>query len=84
MKSDALNILIVEDELLIAEMLQSILVELKYNVVAKANNFASTFAMLKKHPNINFVFLDINLSEKKQALMLQKKLMPNSGFHLFF
>lgn len=62
-----LNILIIEDELLIAEMLKEMLVELNYNVIAIAQNFDKASNALQTNANINFVFLDINLSESKSG-----------------
>lgn len=63
-----LNILIVEDELLIAEMLKEMLLELKYNVVALARNYAMAVDHLKNNSTINFVIVDVNLSEEKTGI----------------
>ena len=80
--SNKLNILIVEDELLIAEMLKETLLELNYNVLAMARNFETATRELKKNPNINFVFLDINLSEQKTGFDVAERL--NVQFNIPF
>lgn len=77
-----LKILIVEDELLIAEMLKETLLELNYNVLAMARNFETATLELEKNPNINFVFLDINLSEHKTGFDVAAKL--NLKFNIPF
>jgi two-component system response regulator LytT len=84
MISEKLQILIVEDELLIAAMLHDILVDLNYEVVAKAKNFDSAFLSLKENPNINFVFLDINLSEQKTGFDVATKLNKNYKIPFIF
>ncbi len=63
-----LNILIVEDELLIAEMLKDMLSQLEYNVVAVAKDFNKAVEVLKHNNDINFVFLDITLKGEKSGL----------------
>ena len=60
-----LNILIVEDELLIAEMLKEMLLDLGYNVFATAKNYDTALSILKEQNEINFAILDINLNEAK-------------------
>ncbi len=69
-----LTILIVEDELLIAEMLKEMLLELGYTVKAVAKNFAIAIDILNKEKDINFAILDINLSEEKTGLDVAKKM----------
>lgn len=56
-----MHILIVEDELLIAEMLKEMLLELGHIVVAIAKNYELAITALKEHNDIDFCFLDINL-----------------------
>ena len=69
-----LNILIVEDELLIAEMLKETLFELDCNVLAIAKNYEQVFMNLKQYPSIDFIFLDINLTDQQTGLDIAKKL----------
>jgi len=69
-----LNILIIEDELLIAEMLKEMLLELNQNIVAVAKNYDTALSLLEKHKDINFAILDINLSETKTGIDLAKKI----------
>jgi two-component system, LytTR family, response regulator len=66
--NNSLNILIIEDELLIAEMLKEMLLELDYKVAGIAKNYATAAGILKNKPDINFAVLDINLSETKTGL----------------
>jgi DNA-binding LytR/AlgR family response regulator len=63
-----LNILIIEDELLIAEMLKEMLLELNYKVAGIAKNYVIAADVLKRNDEINFAILDINLSETKTGL----------------
>lgn len=77
MTSNKLNILIIEDELLIAEMLKEILIELEYNVIAIAKNYTVAIEKLKKHPEINFAFIDINLNADKNGLDIAESINTN-------
>jgi two-component system, LytTR family, response regulator LytT len=80
--NNKLKILIIEDELLIAEMLKETLLDLNYIVVAIARNFEAAIMELKNKTTINFVFLDINLSEKKTGFDVAEKL--NIEFNIPF
>ncbi len=62
-----MRILIVEDELLPAEVLKDHLVALGYEVVGVATNYASAATFLKQDSQINFCFLDINLNESQSG-----------------
>ncbi len=79
---NSLNILIIEDELLIAEMLKEMLLELEHNVVAVAKNYDSGLELLEKHKEINFAILDINLNETKTGLDVAQKI--NEGYKIPF
>jgi DNA-binding LytR/AlgR family response regulator len=72
--SNKLNIMIVEDELLIAEMLKETLKELNCNVVAIAKNYEQAFNNLIQFSNIDFIFLDINLSDQKTGLDVAQRI----------
>ncbi len=74
MSQHKLNILIVEDELLIAEMLKELLFELDYHLVTIAKNFDLALLTLQNNKDINFAILDINLSETKTGLDIAKKI----------
>ena len=63
-----LNILIVEDELLIAEMLKRMLTKLGHNVCNICTTFDDTMAQLEENKNIDLVFLDINLEQSKNGI----------------
>lgn len=64
------KILIVEDELMIAEMLREMLMELGYSVVATAKNYKEAVQHLENGPDLDLVILDINLSDEKNGLDL--------------
>lgn len=72
--SKNLNILIVEDELLIAEMLKEMLLELEYTVAGVARDFDTAQKILKNNININFAILDINLNQSKNGIDIAKTL----------
>ena len=65
------NILIVENELLIAHMAESMLVELGYKVIGIAKNETEAKALLNTS-KIDLVFLDINLKEGTEGITLGK------------
>ncbi len=77
-----MNILIVEDELLIAEMLKEMLLELNYKVIAIAKNSELAFEALENNTNINFAILDINLNSTKTGIDIAKRL--NDEFKIPF
>jgi two-component system, LytTR family, response regulator LytT len=62
-----MKILIVEDELLIAEMLKEMLIDLGYEVIAIANNYNNAIEILDTNLGIDMCFIDINLQEKKSG-----------------
>lgn len=63
-----MKILIVEDELLIAEMLKEMLFDLGYNTVYIAKNYKEAELQLMMHKNIQLAFLDINLTDAKSGI----------------
>jgi two-component system, LytTR family, response regulator LytT len=77
-----LKILIIEDELLIAEMLKEMLLDLDCQVVGIAKNYEGAAQFLRLHPEINFAILDINLHEQKSGLDVAKLIRTN--YHLPF
>lgn len=77
-----LNILIVEDELLIAEMLKEILLELNCTVLTIAQNYDSAILAMESNTTIDLIFLDINLSEKKSGFTFAEKI--NTEFQIPF
>ncbi len=83
MKS-SLNILIVEDELLIAEMLKEMLQDLGHSVVANARSFTDAMTHLKQYPTINFAFLDINLGKGKTGLDVAHEIRSNQPIPFIF
>ena len=64
------NILIVEDDLLIAEMLKGMLLELNYSVVSICKSYNEAIKQLNTKSKIDLVILDINLSSQKTGIDL--------------
>jgi DNA-binding LytR/AlgR family response regulator len=77
-----LNILIVEDELLIAQILKETLNDLKYTVVEIARNYETALEILNHNKTINFIFLDINLNEPLSGTDIANKI--NTDFKIPF
>ena len=79
----SLNVLIIEDELVIAEMLKVILLEQGHNVIdilctkAELNNFLCA----GKH--IDIAFCDINLNKKEDGIEISKYLKQNNIPHIY-
>ncbi len=65
---NAFNILVVEDELIIAEMIKEMLVELGYMVTAIAKNYAETITFLERSDPIHLLILDINLEDERSGI----------------
>jgi two-component SAPR family response regulator len=72
------NILIVEDDLLIAEMLKEMLLDLSYNVVKITKNYTQAVNELSVNNSIDLVFLDINLSDSKTGVDIAHQINNNS------
>lgn len=72
--SGKFNILIVEDELLIAEMLSEHLSDLNYTVVGIAGDFDTAVEMLETLPKPDLCMLDINLESNKNGFDLATEL----------
>jgi two-component system, LytTR family, response regulator LytT len=64
-----MKILIVEDDILIAEHLKTILVKEGYNQIFLAHNYKAAFTQLENQ-KIHLLFLDINLNEEKTGINL--------------
>lgn len=65
-----LNILIVDDDLLIAEMLKEMLLELDYSVGGVAQSYEEAAELLQTEQPYNMAILDINLMQDKSGLDL--------------
>ena len=77
-----MNILIVEDDLLIAEMLKEMLEELKYKVCAIKSTYEEVMMYLNSNNQPNLIFLDINLEQNKSGIDIGIEL--NKTFKLPF
>lgn len=71
------RILIVEDELMIAEMIKEMLMDLGYSVIGVAKNYQRAMAYLEEHKDIDLVMLDINLEEEKDGIDIGWELKKN-------
>jgi len=71
---DKLNILIVEDESLMAMELSETIKSLGYNVLDYATNSKMAKSFINKYHSINLIFMDINLNEQIDGIELYKKL----------
>ena len=76
MKKD-FNILIVEDELMIAEMTKKMLIKSGYNVVGLAKNYNQALTILDNEKDIDLIILDINLSDLKDGIDVAKDIESN-------
>jgi len=79
-----LNIIIIEDELLIAEMLKDMLIDLGYTVAAIAKNYESAIANFTNNNAINFAILDINLRDEKTGLDIAQYINDNINIPFIF
>ena len=71
------RILIVEDELLIAEMLREMLLELGYQVAGVAKDYPSAVPYLAHRNDIDLCFIDINLESGQSGFDLAKTIREN-------
>lgn len=62
-----MKLLIVEDELLIAEMLKEMLLDLGYSIAGIAKNYTEAITLLQSHKGIDLCFLDINLQAEQSG-----------------
>jgi two-component system, LytTR family, response regulator LytT len=69
-----MHFIIVEDELLIAEMLKEMLTDLGHNIVSIAKNYDEFIKSLNQNPKVDCCFLDINLKQEKTGLNIAKLL----------
>lgn len=69
---DPFRILIVEDELLIAEMLREMLRELGYHVIGIARNYPAALSFLGNRNDIDLCFVDIHLEDEKSGFDVVK------------
>lgn len=79
-----LDILIVEDELLIAEMLKEMLLDLKYNVVGLASSYKEAKQFLASGKKINLCILDINLNDEKTGIDIGHELAKEHKIPFIF
>jgi len=79
--SEKINILIVENEVLISYMAESMLSELGYNVVGQAKNVDQALKILKTS-KVGLVLLDINLSKGTEGIQLGYQLKET--YHIPF
>jgi len=78
------NILIVEDELLIAEMTKEMLLDLKYSVSGLAKSYIEAHSYLSKTTDIDLAILDINLNEYKTGIDIGKDINDKYGIPFIY
>lgn len=78
------RILIIEDDLLIAEMLKEMLMDLNYSVESICKSYDEAITFLKMKSRIDLVFLDINLSSEKDGIDIAKMLNEEYNFPFIF
>ena len=76
---EEINILIVENEVLIAHMAESMLIEIGYKVAGIAKNVDEALHIITHH-KIDLAILDINLDRGIEGIELGQKLKSNPGF----
>ena len=74
-------ILIVEDEVLIAQDLKEILEEVGYDEIYKARNYQQAIELINNH-NLDLILLDINLNDSKSGIDLAEYI--NKHFQIPF
>jgi len=84
MEKSNCNILIVEDELIIAEVLKEMLEQLGYAVVGLAKNYDRAIQQLQNIQNIDLAFLDINLEGEKNGLDVGAEINQNYHFPIVY
>lgn len=72
----SLNILIVEDEMIIAEDMKEMLTELGYNAKSIANNYEDALTGLRTQ-EIDIALIDINLNDQKDGIDLVEYIHQN-------
>ena len=78
------NVVIVDDELMIAEMTKEMLLELGYNVVGIAKNHKEANLIFSSSQQIDLAILDINLSEQKDGIDLAREIEEKYGFPFIY
>ena len=79
-----MNILVVEDDILIAEMIKEILLELDHTVLAIAYNFDDAFNLIETASIIDMAILDIQLGKEKSGLKLAQKIQNEKKIPFIF
>ncbi len=80
----SLNILIVEDELLIAEMLKVMIEELGHSVIACTRSLQQAFFQLQNNTEFDLVFLDIYLGKEKDGIKIGQALNNNYQIPFYY
>ena len=68
------NILVVEDDLMLAEMTEYMLSELNYALVGIAKNYETALQYLEEYKEIDMAILDINLEGEKTGIDIGKEI----------
>lgn len=68
-----MNILVVEDDILIAEMIKEMLLELNHKVTSIAHNLVEAVSAIDNLSEIDMAILDIQLGDQKDGLAIAHK-----------
>lgn len=79
-----MNILVVEDDILIAEMIKEILLELDHQVLSIAYNFEDALNLIQTESTIDMAILDIQLGKEKSGLKLAQKIQSEKKYPFIF
>ncbi|MDF1875129.1 response regulator [Sulfurimonas sp. SAG-AH-194-I05] len=77
------NILIVEDDILIARFIESVLVHKEYNVVGIVKS-ASELLEIMKTVCIDLIFMDINIEESMDGIGLARHINMKASYPILF
>ena len=78
-----LNILIVEDEMIVADHLQAVLRKLGYSPLPPAINYTEAMEILSEHP-VDLAFLDIRLAGQRDGIDLAWKIREDFDLPFIF
>jgi two-component system, LytTR family, response regulator LytT len=79
-----MNILIVEDDILIAEMIKGLVIELEHHVISVAYNLREAMAVLEENLDIDMAILDIQLGKEKSGFTIAQHIQETKKCPFIF
>ena len=79
-----IQVLVVEDEILLAKKIALCLTKLKYNVVAAVPSAVEALKILEENPSINIAILDIMIEGNLDGIELAKIIKSNYDIPFIF